>query len=696
MPRFCGNCGKPAGDSEKFCAGCGAALPEVAQVPSPVETAAENIPQQPSQPAATQTQPAAGFNSFGQNNQAFNDPGAAAPQAGAVPGASPASAAAGAIKKLNPVPLIIGAAAIILVIVAIVIVSRLTRFEKIDAKDLVDVDFYGPDGYGECYAQLDVDPYFASAEYDIEYEDFSITKGGEEYDKIKYSPYFAEKKSKLEDAYKKAKSGSDAKDMRDALLKTNKKTDTFSITVKPSKSSGLKNGDKVTVEVKYDEEDLKEANIKLTNTKFDVEVKGLAEAETIDAFEGFAPKFTGLDGNGELDYSTTSSKYDFVTYYLEDGSSYNLSNGDELKFSASLYVYDTHPLDEKDSSKGVWFTYEGKVYVWPYNGTSATQSFKVDGLTPLEEIDPTDEIVLEYESASPFLNVSAKLKDGSKIADDVYLNVEGGYDHKYKIGDKVKVLVSTYSSLANNGYKLKGSPNADGYYEYEIPVADNAPRYVDNGIAKEVDEGIAKEVKNQETTLKQDLQGSSYYKGLSIDSKVKKITKLEKLDSYISVNDITEYESLGWSSYVNYYSNIYKVDCKLEKGNATIYVVMSFKDVIKNEDGTFSMNDYADLSAYEKKEDAVEAVKGVEGYTVTNVKDCEADTAPSSAAPEEPAETADSAAETQPAESEAPAETSAPEADSAAETSAETEKEEAKDESKADEKADAKDDSKAA
>ena len=217
MPRFCGNCGKPAGDSEKFCAGCGATLPEVAQVPTPVETTAEPIPQQPA-PAA-QTQPGGEFNSFGQNNQAFNGPDAAAPQAGAVPGSTPVEAAAGALKKLNPVPLVIGAVAIILVIVAVVIVSRLTRFEKIDAKDLIDVDFYGPNGYGECYAQLDVDPYFASDEYDISYEDFSITKGGEEYDKIKYSPYFAEKKSKLEDAYKKAKSGSDAKDMRDALCK---------------------------------------------------------------------------------------------------------------------------------------------------------------------------------------------------------------------------------------------------------------------------------------------------------------------------------------------------------------------------------------------------------------------------------------------------------------------------------------------
>lgn len=685
MPRFCGNCGKPAGDSEKFCAGCGATLPEVAQVPTPVETTAEPIPQQPA--AAAQTQPGGEFNSFGQNNQAFNGPDAAAPQAGAVPGSTPVEAAAGALKKLNPVPLVIGAVAIILVIVAVVIVSRLTRFEKIDAKDLIDVDFYGPNGYGECYAQLDVDPYFASAEYDISYEDFSITKGGEEYDKIKYSPYFAEKKSKLEDAYKKAKSGSDAKDMRDALLHTSKKTGTFSITVKASKTSGLKNGDKVSVEVKYDEEDLKDANIKLTNTKFDVEVKGLVEAETIDAFDGFTPEFSGLDGNGELKYSNESSKYSFISYYLEDGKSYNLSNGDELKFSANLYVYDTHPLDEKDSSKGVWFTYENQVYVWPYDNTAATQTFKVDGLTPLEEYDPTNDIVLEYESASPFLNVSAKLKDGTAIADDVYITVEDGYNHKYKIGDNVKVLVSAYSSLATNGYKLKGTPNEEGYYVYEIPVADNAPRYADQAIASEIEAGIADDVKNEETAMKQDLQGTSYYKGVSLDSQIKKITKMEKLDSYIAVNDITDYESLGWSSNVNYYSNIYKIDCALKEGKASIYVVLTFKDVIKNEDGTFSMNSYAEINAFEKKEDAIDAVKNLEGYTVVNVKDAKAE-APATEEPAEPAEPADSAAETAAAETEAPAaETEAP---------AETEKEEAKDESKAETKEETKEDSKAA
>ncbi|MBR1724146.1 MAG: hypothetical protein IJ723_03900, partial [Ruminococcus sp.] len=248
MPRFCGNCGKAAGDSEKFCAGCGSPLPEATPVPSPVENAAEQVQQSFEQPAAqavqdtaaqfaqpenAQSQPAGEFNYFEQNNQNINDPNAGAAQSAS--GTSPAAAAAGAIKKLNPVPIILAAVAVIVIIVAVVIISRLTRFETISAKDIIDVDFVGPNGYGECYAQLDVDPYFAYSEYKVDYEDYSITKGGEDYEKVKYSPYFAEKKSKLEDAYKKAKDGGDAKDMRDALLDTNKKTNTFSITVKPSK-----------------------------------------------------------------------------------------------------------------------------------------------------------------------------------------------------------------------------------------------------------------------------------------------------------------------------------------------------------------------------------------------------------------------------------------------------------------------------
>lgn len=669
MPGFCPNCGSPLNDGVKFCASCGTpieapAAEEIADVP--VE-ASEPV-QQPEtfgEPAAQQTAfgeqtaqpfesaPANEFNYFdqsqNQNQQTFGGQTAPTDFGTPVQGVSGGGTVAG--KKLNPVMIVVPLAVIIVVIIAVAVIMHLTRFESIDAKELIDVDFAGPNGYGVCYAQLDVDPNFAESEYGVYMEDYSITKCGEKASKIKYSSYFAEKKSKLEDVYKKAGSRNDAADMRDALLESNKKEGVFKITVKPSKEKGLKNGDKVTVKVKYDAEDLEEENIKLTNTEFEVEVKGLTEAVTIDPFDSLEPTFIGNDGRGELG-DLPKSEYDFISYYYdyESTNNYNLSNGDTAVCIASLYAYDTYPLDEKDASKGVWFNYEGKLYIWPYDGTEARKEYTVSGLTELSEIDPVAEIVLEYDGASPFLNVSASLKEGSVLEDNVYISVEDAYSHKYKIGDNVKVSVSTYNSLADAGYKLKGTPDADGYYVYEIPVGEDAPKYVTDAEAYDAEEKLADDIKNTETSIKQDLQGTSYYRGVSLDHTVKKVTSLEKIKSYIAVNEITDYDSLSWSSSVNYIDLLYKADCKLSEGKQTVYIVATYIGVIREQDGTYSYGN-VEMTAFEKKEDAIDAIQGREGFTTSEISKKSAAPAGEPAANTDSSAAADSAADSQAAPS---------------------------------------------
>ena len=69
--------------------------------------------------------------------------------------------------------------------------------------------------------------------------------------------------------------------MRKALLKESKGK--YKITATVSKNKNLKNGDKVTVKVKYPESYLKSKKIKLTNTEFEVTVKGLS-VDPLDFF----------------------------------------------------------------------------------------------------------------------------------------------------------------------------------------------------------------------------------------------------------------------------------------------------------------------------------------------------------------------------------------------------------------------------
>lgn len=716
MPGFCPNCGSPLNDGVKFCASCGTPIPEssadekaseIADQPvnfeQPLQQQTEGFTDPANQQVFTDTAPQQGFtepasqqgtfgeqaaqtfdsapanefNYFDQNQsqpQSFGTQTAPENSAVPTPGLSGGGAVAG--KKLNPVFIAVPLAVVVVIIIAIAVILHLTRFETIDAKELIDVDFAGPNGYGVCYAQLDVDPHFAESEYGVYMEDYSISKCGEESSKIKYSPYFSEKKSKLQDAYKKAGSRGDAADMRDALLDSNKKEGTFKITVKPSKEKGLKNGDKVTIKVKYDAEELEEEDIKLTNAEFEVEVKGLTEAETIDPFEGFEPTFSGTDGNGEIG-DMPESKYGFISYNYDYSSvdSYRLSNGDTVTYIATAYIYDSYPLDEEDSSKGVWFNEDGKIYIWPYDGLEAKKDYTVSGLTELEEVDPVGEIVLEYDSASPFLNVTASLKEGSVLEDNVYINVEDSYAHKYKIGDNVKISVSVYNSLAEAGYKLKGTPDEDGYYVYEVPVSEDAPKYVTDLEAYDAEAGLTDDVKNTETAMKQDLQGTSYYKGVSLKKTVKKVTALEKVKSYVAVNQITDYDSLGWSNSVNYIDILYKADCKLSEGKQTIYIVATYISVVKGQDGKFTY-DRVDVNAFEKKEDAVDAIQGRDGYTVSEVtkKAAPAEEAPAEKKPPVTSSTTDSAApaasdsksDSQAADSSAAADTSSASADSAA------------------------------
>lgn len=631
MAYFCPNCGTQNGDTDKFCLNCGTKLHEDQPAVDPVAQVNEAASVEAQELAAAVTQNAAA-SAAGEGLGEFVQPAQQSQQystADFVYQDNKGSGEAAAKKKGSLTTMVIAGIAIVAFIIGLVVFKLLTAYTKIDAKELFDIEFAGPNGHGVCYAQLDIDPYFAASEYNVEMEDYSITKCGEKNDEdneIEYSNYFSDERKDLEKAYPKAKDKDEMKDMRDALLRTDKKENTFKLVATPSQQTGLSNGDKVTIDIEFDEEYLKENKIKLENTSFELEVKGLEDATEIDPFEGLELKFTGIDTEGRLDYdSLNNKKFDFI-YYNAVTSSYDLKNGDEFEVSAEVDTYyfsgGVNYLDEDDHNKGFWFRYDDKVYVWPFSGTTASKKFKVSGLTALEEVDPMNEIEIEYSGADPFLDVDVNVKADSKFRDNIYARVEDEYNDRYKIGDNVTVKVSAHYGLKESGYKLKGADSEDTV-SLEITVGDDAPKYirVEDAPAAMRDETIAEKYKNAEAKIKQDLQGTKYYKNITLDAKCDSVSSIKSAVTYHLFNDITDYASLGYGASVNGIARVFKVELKLDGGGKqTVFVVASLSNIIKNADGTFTTDSDIKFEAYTDKNEATDSIKKREGFTVTSFR----------------------------------------------------------------------------
>ena len=294
---------------------------------------------------------------------------------------------------------LIAAAALIVVIVAIIILCNILKYQVIDAKDLFKFEFKGIDGCGYVEAELNCydKSYYSMAdatsalgdladEADLDLGDLDdLSDYASSSDKSsKVSKYFALDKKTLTKAFNKADDFTEAKKMRNALLKTNSDGEyKLKITFDKKANKNLKNGDKVKCTVKYNEDSLKDKNIKLKNTEFEVTVKDLKNGEEIDFFKGVEVKFSGFDGNGSADVSYDSA-YPFI-YYDYDYKS-DLKNGDKYTVTANIDVYGA-----EESGDMTWFEYDDKYYTYKtadVKDGKVTKDFTVEGLEKTQEVDP--------------------------------------------------------------------------------------------------------------------------------------------------------------------------------------------------------------------------------------------------------------------------------------------------------------------
>ncbi len=633
---FCPKCGAQIADGMKFCGSCGATIEETMQpAGSAVPGNGQQFGQGYQQPYPNQQQ---GFQQ-GYPQQDYQQQGYQQGYQGAA--AAPKQPSAFGLKvksivnkvKAKPMLAIIPAVLLVVLIVAIIIIVNVTKYQRIDAKDLFKFEYDGLDGYGTVEASFNAyDDYvysISSAKSSLsslagmsgldaddldDLEDFydelaeESSKSGE-----KISPYFSLDEKTLLGAWTKAKTRDEALEKVNALLKKNKKGNYY-IKCKFDKKKNLKNGDKVKVTVEYDEEYLKEYKIKLKNTEFEVTVKNLDDGIEYDPFseDNFEVTFSGVDGQGRMDYYNNSDIYYFDISYDKYS---DLSNGDKVTFTAEYYYGDL-----KKAGDAYIFEYDDEYYI--IKDKKITKEYEVTGLTEVQEIDPFEGIEFEYSLASPFLEVDRVNTDNldEMLQNYVSYSIEGDADN-LKVGDTFTVKAYDYwGDLADEGYKLKGA-DSDGSVTKEFTVEDDVPKFVTQANGTDAYNSLGSVVDDKITDLRKDI-ADGYIYGVDIDGKIDSITSFELTDVYVAFTDKSNYDS--WDD-TNILYGLYKVevttkDSDDKAGKTAFYAIIYTDDVVQDGDTYREKNggDYYIRTDYVKNMEAFNSsYVDIEGYTVT-------------------------------------------------------------------------------
>ena len=548
MAKFCANCGSPLNEGEKFCGKCGTKVedfvPEAnnannaeAANSANAENTENNVQNNQSEqtPTAADTQQAVQAAAVTQQpQQQYQQPQQATPPQ--PKGPNPA----GVWVKNHKTPLIIAAAGVVLAVAAIIILVNILKYQVIDPKDIACLQVAGPSSAATGEVVLnDVNAIYSfydakSAEYEIADAEGKDTDNAFDHTYYKNnikdlssddcSPYFnPDRSSKFLEKWSKADDKSDAKIMMNALLR--KKNGEYLIKFTADKTEGLKNGDKIKVKVTYDEEYLKEYNIKLSSDEFEVEVKDLPEATKLDMFKGVSLDCSeGVNGsavavsNSDSDSrnvitiksSGDNSNYikysfnefkensdDYEDYYdyndesPEDAKTY--SNGDKIKVYAKLTNVDGTIHETKN---GTYFTVGKKYYL--VSKKTDSKEFEVSGLKEPEEIDIFTDVSFSTSGVSPELSLDSDWNgnNGSLPDDNPYRSAVVYRTENAKnlaIGDTFKAYCKVDTNyLESLGYKVSNEEDASAasefgdsdddteykYYSKEISIDDSFPHYI--------------------------------------------------------------------------------------------------------------------------------------------------------------------------------------------------------------------------
>lgn len=593
--------------AEKFCAGCGAAIKEDtvfcpqcgAKQPEAAEAVTETV---------TEAAAEAGTGFVPEDN------GGAA-QGGINPEL---------IKKYGPI-IGIGLVILIAIIVAISLIVSAMSYTKIDGKELCRVTFSGINGEGKAEAGFAFDPaasYYADGmkdyfekdsalyEYlstldDKDYDEYKTNaeenpERYEKYEKLDYSKYLTFDKKALAKAFEKADSKSDAEDMRDAVL------DGVSFDI--SEDSGLSNGDKLTVTLDIDKDDLKDNKIKITNTEFEITVKDLIEGEELDVFEGVKLSCSGYEGDSDISIDVSGAPA-FVQnnfgFYIESDS-YSCSNGDKLTVSANFRYY----VDYDDENGGAYDENKEHFYLFE---TENTKELEVSGLTELQEVEVFDYVEISYEGTLPDISVRVDWKDDAPdyLRDSV--NIYADYDRDNITDGGTFKLTASEWKLKDYGYKLA---SAEKEYTFDFS---QVPAYI-------TADKVKKDTYSAPMDAEAKTKAESYIGKSSWDfddlGTIDSVDKVAYKTTYVKINK----DQSDWWYAKNVVTRVYEVTCKHTKDDkqaaGKFYVAAYVTNVTVTGD-VFADIDASSISykVSDKLEDIVEDLgTSDDTFDVTEVK----------------------------------------------------------------------------
>lgn len=417
-------------------------------------------------------------------------------------------------------------------------------FLEIDASQLIKVNLEGSTGDGSAYLSLDEESDYFTANAtgenaplltDVFTNTNNLEKASEMQIALKADIYIA----------------ADPKDTNFLFRKGTENVKASSI----DKISELTNGDVLTVTVRYDEKALRKFRIRLTNTTYTVNVSDLNSAESLNAFADISVSFDGTDGFGTAEINTSKCKQivlDNFTFSISSSSNNGkLSNDDVITVVANCTSASYNPDDST-------IEYNGRKYIV---SKSSSSEFTVSGLGSVQELDPFENVTVNFTGISPRVSVSGMNTDNANDTIKKLFDYTISQTSNLKSGDVITVTAEYKSGFSDEDLLEEGF---------------TLLKYKRTYIVENVDEYVSK-IKNIDLT--------------NIKAEMHK--QLSSFDGY-EINLVDTYFNTAKSQTADPYNQYFELyEIKLDTG--TVYRIIEADSIYTTSNGElrFSVNDNA-------------------------------------------------------------------------------------------------------
>lgn len=203
---------------------------------------------------------------------------------------------------------------------------------------------------------------------------------------------------------------------------------------KAEPGTDLSNGDKVKVTWEIDEQMVKDHfKAKITAKDFEVKVKDLVDVDSFDAFEGVTIEANGINGYGYINllkrFPADSPSNDFSWAFVYEPMKEAYSNGDEVTVKIN---YD-----------GI---YNMCARTYSKVPESLEKKFTVSGLKEIQDINPFDNVKIEYGGTEPYGTIKITNNNTVDFVNNLRFDIDGGQSGSLSNGDKLK-LVARFSDM---------------------------------------------------------------------------------------------------------------------------------------------------------------------------------------------------------------------------------------------------------